>query len=147
MKALTLRQPWAYLIIHGPKRIENRRWNTHFRGRFFIHTSKIHTQKDHDLAEAVASRYWVRLPKRGSPAYQCGGIIGSVELVDVMPRWSPDVDWKFEGQYGFVLQDPRPVDFIPCNGRLNFWTVPEDDLYAAIKMERDTGAPTFPPRP
>lgn len=130
--ALSLRQPWAWLIIHGPKRIENRRWNTYFRGRFFIHTSKVHARKDHELAARVAAEYGVELPPHGSPFYPCGGIIGSVELVDVLDRWCSAVPWKFEGQYGFVLTDPQPVSFVPCRGRLNFWAVPDDVLQQAV---------------
>lgn len=130
--ALSLRQPWAWLIIHGPKRIENRRWNTYFRGRFLIHASKVHARKDHERAASVAAEYGIELPPRGSPAYQCGGIIGSVELVDVLDRWCSAVPWKFEDQYGFVLADPQPIPFVPCSGRLNFWAVPDDVLRQAV---------------
>lgn len=40
MKVLSIRQPWAWLIMTGLKDIENRTWNTDFRGRFAIHASK-----------------------------------------------------------------------------------------------------------
>ena len=39
MKAITIRQPWASLIVHGIKDIENRSWQTNFRGRVLIHSS------------------------------------------------------------------------------------------------------------
>lgn len=39
MKALSIKQPWASLIAHGIKNIENRTWKTHFRGRIYIHAS------------------------------------------------------------------------------------------------------------
>ncbi|WP_051230322.1 ASCH domain-containing protein [Epilithonimonas caeni] len=39
MKALSIKQPWASLIAHGIKDIENRTWKTNFRGRVFIHAS------------------------------------------------------------------------------------------------------------
>ncbi|HTV55212.1 MAG TPA: ASCH domain-containing protein, partial [Terriglobia bacterium] len=39
MKALSIRQPWAWLIVNGFKPIENRSWNTNFRGRILIHAS------------------------------------------------------------------------------------------------------------
>lgn len=32
MKGLSLRQPWAWAVVHAGKTIENRRWNTSFRG-------------------------------------------------------------------------------------------------------------------
>ena len=39
MKAITIKQPWASLIVHGVKDIENRTWHTNFRGRVLIHSS------------------------------------------------------------------------------------------------------------
>lgn len=39
MKALSIKQPWAYLIASGIKDIENRTWKTNFRGRIYIHAS------------------------------------------------------------------------------------------------------------
>src|SRR5690606_22562088 len=39
MKALSIKQPWASLIAHGIKDIENRTWSTKFRGRIYIHAS------------------------------------------------------------------------------------------------------------
>ena len=41
MKALSLKQPFAELIVSGKKNIELRKWNTKFRGEFLIHASKI----------------------------------------------------------------------------------------------------------
>jgi len=40
MKALSLKQPWAELIVSGKKTIEIRNWNTRFRGEFLVHASK-----------------------------------------------------------------------------------------------------------
>lgn len=37
LRALTIRQPWAWAIIHGGKDIENRSWNTKHRGPLVIH--------------------------------------------------------------------------------------------------------------
>ena len=40
MKALSLKQPWVELVIQGKKTIELRKWNTSFRGEFYVHASK-----------------------------------------------------------------------------------------------------------
>lgn len=40
MKAITIKQPWASLIVSGLKDIENRTWKTNFRGRVLIHAGK-----------------------------------------------------------------------------------------------------------
>ena len=37
MKALSIKQPWAWLIVNGFKDIENRTWRTKIRGEFLIH--------------------------------------------------------------------------------------------------------------
>jgi hypothetical protein len=39
MKALSIRQPWAWLIIAGIKDIENRRWATNHRGPILVHAA------------------------------------------------------------------------------------------------------------
>lgn len=40
VKALSLKQPWAELVVSGKKIIEIRKWNTKFRGEFLIHASR-----------------------------------------------------------------------------------------------------------
>lgn len=125
MKALSIRQPWAWLILHAGKDIENRNWKTHFRGRVLIHASQ-RMSKDEwlDGLEMVLIQHGVRHRFPGPEFLQRGGIVGSVEIVDcVANSTSP---W-FHGDYGFVLRDPRPLPFRPCRGSLNFFT-PKFDL-------------------
>ena len=50
-----------------------------------------------------------------------GGIIGSVNLADCV--YQSDSPW-FQGPYGFVLSDPKPLPFIPFKGQLGFFDVP-----------------------
>ena len=38
-RCLTVKNPWAYLIVRGIKDVENRTWKTNYRGNVFIHTS------------------------------------------------------------------------------------------------------------
>ena len=40
MKAISIRQPWAWLIVHGYKDVENRTWATKHRGPILIHAGK-----------------------------------------------------------------------------------------------------------
>lgn len=114
MKTLSIRQPWAWLIIHGdpPKDIENRSWKTGVRGRIGIHAAKKIDRAAYDrLVEKVA------LPP--IEELKTGGIIGSVDLVDCVTE--SDSPW-FEGDVGFVLADPEPCRFKPCRGKLGFFT-------------------------
>jgi hypothetical protein len=41
MKALSVRQPWAWAIIYALKNVENRGWPIHYRGDILIHAAKI----------------------------------------------------------------------------------------------------------
>jgi hypothetical protein len=128
MKALSLRQPWAWLVVHGGKSIENRRWNTSFRGEFLIHAAKGMTRDEYAKALAFA------LDMNVSPSVMSafplfdelerGGIVGRARLVDVLPPCLPDFcphPWHMRGQFGFVLADVRAVTFKPMRGMLSFF--------------------------
>jgi hypothetical protein len=131
MLALSVRQPWAWLIIHGhsqnKKDIENRTWPTKVRGRVLVHASRGMTRQEYDDV-----RGWLRRFNRPGvysdmpyplplvSDLQRGGIIGSVEIVDcVMQSASP---WFF-GPFGFVLRDPVLLPFRACKGQLGFFEV------------------------
>ena len=128
MKALSIKQPWAWLIIHGGKDIENRTWHTRFRGRFLVHASKGMTKADYMAALEVVSGAASFEVLRGLPMMedlQRGGIVGSVELVDSVDH--SDSPW-YTGDKGFVLRDPKPLPFAPFRGQLQFFQVPAELL-------------------
>lgn len=126
MKALSIRQPWAWLILHGGKDIENRTWPTKLRGRFLIHASKGLTRREYEDVCRYAAERGAAVP--AFDQLQRGGIIGSVELVDcVNASASP---W-YMGQVGFVLANPKPLPFMECKGALGFFNVPEHIARAA----------------
>jgi hypothetical protein len=126
--ALSIRQPWAWLIVNGYKDIENRTWPTVFRGPLLIHASKTNTVADFEAAmlfvESFVNPSLVhQVPDRHELAV--GGLVGVVDVVDCV-RGS-DSPW-FTGAdsddgYGFVLANPRPIDFIPYRGRLGFFNM------------------------
>ena len=88
MKILTIRQPWAHLIVNGTKDIENRDWLTKYRGAFLVHAAQ---RIDLDGCE----RHRISPDK-----LQTGGVIGMAEIVDCVDRHPSK--W-FDGKYGFVL--------------------------------------------
>lgn len=120
MKALAIKQPWAWLIIHGGKDIENRTWHTKHRGRFLVHASQGMTSNEFAEALLFCSDRGLPMPDRDD--MQRGGIIGSVELVDSVDH--SDSPW-YMGDKGFVLRDPRPLPFVPHKGQLQFFDVPD----------------------
>ena len=122
MRALSIRQPWAYMILHYGKDIENRTWPTNVSGRVLIHASKGMTKAEWYGAWRFAREdVGVDTSIRGSVAdMPFGGIVGSVEIVGCVQR--SESRW-FEGPYGFVLRNPIVLPFRPLRGSLGFFTV------------------------
>lgn len=129
MKALSLTQPWAWLVVHGGKDIENRRWNTKHRGAFLIHAAKGMTLDQYAEARAFAmnvggSELSLRMPEPSQ--LERGGIIGATNLYTVIHPLRPiemasRLPWHMPEQFGFVIADTRPLPFLPCKGALGFW--------------------------
>lgn len=120
--ALSVRQPWAWLICNGGKDIENRDWPTNFTGPVLIHAGKTMTRGDYEaccLFIAHMRTEW-RLPAYDILRQQCGGIVGETEIVRCVNE--SDSPW-FCGEYGFVLQNSKPLPFHPCKGALGFFQV------------------------
>lgn len=118
MKALSIRQPWAWLILHG-KDIENRKWNTHYRGPILIHAAKGMTFGEYQMTKHFAEQRGVLLPPKAQ--LELGGIIGMADIVDCVTHHSSH--W-FEGPRGLVLTNQRPLPFTPCAGALGLFEVP-----------------------
>ena len=105
MKALTVRQPWASLIISGAKRVENRSWPTRHRGPLAIHAGK------HNDGGGA------HLPR--------GALLGWVNVTDCHLAGSPECNctdyasptgwhWVLDFQSEFY----RPI---PAIGRQGLW--------------------------
>lgn len=122
--ALSIRQPWAWLIVNGHKDIENRDWPTPFRGRFLVHAGKSMTRPVYEdvVTQLLLSDILVSLPDFESLKAQCGGFVGW-STVEGCVRDHPS-PWKMNDCYGFILRDSRTMPFVPYNGRLGFFNVP-----------------------
>jgi hypothetical protein len=72
--ALSLKQPWAALLVHGRKSIEVRNWPTPRRGRFFIHAARIPDMRDEAWQHVT--------PEVRVTVEYVGGIIGIATLID-----------------------------------------------------------------
>jgi len=120
MKALSIRQPWAWLIAHGHKDIENRKWKTKFRGTFAIHTGKAVDMCAIDSPpDAIYSRgLGLEFELANMPV---GGIVGVAQITTCVGH--SDSEW-FDGPWGFEIVNARPIEFIPCPGRLGFFELP-----------------------
>lgn len=158
MRAITIRQPWAWLIIRPDlsgvlrehavahqiiKDIENRSWSTKVRGPILIHAAKGMTQKEFAdcmlFAEAMAFNGRTLLdgrhpldpaPGQKPKPLDRGGIIGYAEVTDCTDASTSP--W-FMGKHGFKLEKQTPLPFHPCKGALSLFTVDvPDDYLAAI---------------
>src|SRR3990172_2670663 len=122
-KALSVRQPWSWLICAGYKDVENRAWTSPFRGRIYIHAGQ---RRDEHAWPYIANAYRHLLTDEARDAlallwlnWRGAAIIGEADIVDcVSASTSP---W-FEGPYAFVLANPVLYSIpIPCKGHLGFF--------------------------
>lgn len=131
MKALTVAQPWAWAIMSGLKAIENRTWQTPYRGRLAIHAGKGrrylpagYPRKASDPRDPLASLF-AELP--GLPALDdlvFGAIIGTVDLIDCCEYAAVCSEPFAEGPYCWLLRDPQPLaQPIPYKGQLGLFDV------------------------
>ena len=126
MKALSLRQPWAELVLQGKKAVETRVWNTKFRGTFLIHAS--------GMDVGACSEFGI-----DPSSLAVGSIVGKAELADVK-AYANDrafladaglhlvsrmalarVGWSGRKKYGFVLRNVARLAPKKCKGSLGFW--------------------------
>ena len=122
MKVLTIREPWASLIINGYKKYEFRSWKTNYRGKILIHAG-LNIEKD-------------MLDRFKDYDIECvkGAIIGEATLVDcvlvdkklndklreidpIVYGRSNHVEnyaWKLEN----IIKYDEPIF---CKGKLGLW--------------------------
>lgn len=116
---LTVRLPWAALILLGLKTIENKNQNFRYRGRIGIHVSKSTPRNYYRAAQKLCDELGYTVPDQCHLEPFNGKIIGTVDCVGCVT--SNESEW-FEGPYGLVLESPLFLDYpIPANGKLGFW--------------------------
>ena len=128
MKALTVWQPLANLVIEGVKRVENRSWRTDCRGALAIHagTSRRALPILNDQA------FCRLLEDLGHPAPSkdelvFGAIIGTVHLNDIVPPEDLQDEAFAKGPWCWILDRPRRLDTPrPHKGRRYLWDFHDD---------------------
>ena len=127
MKALSIRQPWAWAILHAGKRIENRDWSAcHYRGPVLLHAAKGCTRDEY--SDAVEYIEWSRndlgMPPLEVPTLAMldrGGLVGIARIADVKRNPEAHRGYEVPGALGLVLADVRPLPFVPFKGALGFF--------------------------
>ena len=130
MKALSIRQPYAFAITVGTKNIENRDWPIKFRGPILIHAGKKEDADDVDgVLRQLAKEGNMPLPaiEKGYRNHRwLGAIVGAARLSDCVTK--SDSPW-FCGPYGFVLTERLWSNRVDCKGMLGLFDVPESVLF------------------
>lgn len=123
MKCLSLKQPYAELLVSCKKTMEVRTWNTNFRGQFLVHASK-------KINEEACERLKIDQAKLVT-----GAIIGKANLYEVISYGSKNslmkdkdkhfADSNYEKlEYGFLINYAKRLDIpIPNSGKLGFFNV------------------------
>ncbi len=150
MKALSIRQPWAWAVAVGVKDVENRDNLRNFRGEFAVHAGQQFDEAGYVWIQTHAAELGIArnpsearakqqplLPERSD--FPCGGIVGFATAVDCVE--ASESRWFF-GRYGFVLASARSCALIPMAGKLSFFEVGDMPRKAAMneggKTDEDT---------
>lgn len=121
MKAISLWQPWASLMVLGHKRIETRTWKTDYTGELAIHAAKRLFIPDNPALVEVLERLGINLF-----SFPRGAIVGTVKLIkciatgyDFRPLGYENLFGDYTpGRYGWITTDAKTFDIpIPCRGR------------------------------
>lgn len=131
MKVLTVKEPFASLIINGYKEYEFRTWKTNYRGKILIHSGK------------SIDKYNLDLFKDYNLDYSFGYIIGEVELLDCIlidDKMQEELDFKDKlvygrsshvGIYAWKLGNIvkyKDCDKIKVNGKLGLWEYKDERI-------------------
>ena len=161
MRILTVRQPWAWAILHGGKTVENRPRNIagSYRGPIAIHAGK--TFDDTAWEDLVLGPMLEDALRRGDEIeFTPGAIIGIVDLVGVHrvietngrahcePVKPPQEacvsgacsSWAQRGSHHLLLENPRPLaEPIPYTGALGLRNLATRDPETVLTITRQIG--------
>ncbi len=126
--ALSVKQPWAALLVLGLKAIEIRRWPTARRGRVLIHAARVPDERPEAWAHVT--------PAAEALASLRGGIIGAAELTRCVEYRTAEafaIDQSLHLNelawyqppvlYGFTFADPEVLPFQAYTGWFRFFPV------------------------
>ena len=129
--ALSLKQPWATLLVHGHKSVEVRNWPTARRGRILIHAARV--------SDPRPEAWKLVPPELKEAAEQLGGLIGAADLTGCVAYRSlkdfvaaqhlhmNEPDWfKPPVLYGFVFANLQVTPFRRCKGWMRFFPIPQE---------------------
>jgi hypothetical protein len=121
LKCLSIRQPWAWAILHAGKDVENRTWLTKYRGPLAIHASHGCTRGQYLAASAEIEKIsGLKVPPLED--LPRGAVVGTVNLVDCHGE-TTDNDWALGGHGWLFLSEPKACQPLPMKGRLGIFQI------------------------
>lgn len=127
MKALSVQEPWAWLIAHGYKPLENRPWYFSHQGDLVIHAGKKNGPEQQRDYEQVRDRFpAIKMPLLRDMPF--GGVVGIVKVIGCVSSdvhcTAEELPW-FTGPYGIQLRAARICRFFECRGQLGIFALPD----------------------
>jgi len=136
MKAISFKQPYAWLIANGYLLVDDRTWRTQYRGPVLIHASKGLYEVYYDYVKLHTE---ILLP--GKDKLEYGGVVGIANLtICSLPRELPNTispqqrlyfNGVHEKYFGFLFEQARPLALLPCRGKIGIFEIDIDELLAA----------------
>jgi len=133
MKCLSVRQPWAWAIIHAGKDVENRTWATSYRGLLAIHAGKGCTRAEYDAAAVEIERITGRRPPPLSELPR-GCVVGMVEMNDCVTSGETENDWAQDGYCWWMLTNARACNPAVTRGHLGLFEVTTELLFPNVAV-------------
>jgi hypothetical protein len=127
-RVLSLKQPWAALLVAGLKTIEIRRWSTAYRGPVLIHAARIDDDRPEGWAMLTPDFYPLSQRRQGilgqANLVECR-FYGSVELFTAEVDQHRNAPEWFEpaGLYGLCFENMRTVPFVEMPGFVRLFEV------------------------
>jgi len=131
MKALSIKQPWAWAITALPepyrKNVENRSRKTNYRGPFLVHASLGFDEVGYQRMLRYLHELKYGGPVPAPDEFVRGAVVGISEIIDCSQKFYAS-RW-FEGPFGYVLQNSRAfAKPFSWKGMLGFWEFPDEKL-------------------
>ena len=129
-RVLSIKQPYAWAILTGRKKVENGVWTTPYRGEIYIHAGG---RQMPDGAARLATDFRMSVPND----LPLGAVIATAQLTDVVTKRNAKRFGKwFGGPYGWVLENVRPLRKpVKIKGQLGLYR-PSKGLQRAVEQQR-----------